>query len=299
MNKAGLMLIIAVLLWGVAVPPTKWAMESFHPFLLTFLRLVIAGGLLLPYAWRSAKRTDLRVSIPWGRMCMLSFTGVAGYFLLGYSGIALTSGVNASIIWASIPLFTLLLASLYLKERISTPQWLGLVVGIIGVLLISLHPDGNAKSSLVGDLLVLGSSFVWAVYVIQMKRPKGEEQLSSEMFTALTLAIGAVMILPFAAVETWTYGLPVITGTALFSIVFLAIGCTIFAYWLWNKGAELASAATAGAYLNALPLVSVICSILLLGESVTWRTFIGGSLVLVGVLWSERKRPSPQQTTIA
>lgn len=299
MSKASIMLITAVLLWGVTVPPTKWALESVHPFTLMFLRLFIASLLFLPFVRRLAKKGGVPVSIPWRRMCMLSFTGVAGYFILSYSGIALTSGVNASILAASIPFFTLSLAAVFLKERIFWRQWAGLFLGIIGVLLISVHPGNSAQSSLTGDLLVLASCVIFAVYVIQMKRPRGEEGLSSELFTAITMMISSLMILPFALVETWKYGIPAIDAKALWSIVFLAIGSSIFAYLLWNKAIEYTSAAKAGIYLNALPPVSVLSSVLFLGETLTWRTMVGGCLVLIGVIWAEKRRPLAEPANAA
>jgi drug/metabolite transporter (DMT)-like permease len=293
------MLMTAVVLWGLTVPPTKWALESVQPFTLIFLRLLIAGTLFLPYAWNKARRGNQSISVPWKRMFLLSFTGVAGYFLFSYWGIALTSGVNASILNASIPFFTLSLAAVYLREPISLQQWFGLILGIIGVLFISVHPGDSGRSSYAGDLLVLASCLMWAIYVIQMKRPQAETKLTSELFTALTMLIGALMVFPFAMGEWWKYGSPVITAKALWSTVFLAIGSSIFAYWLWNKAIEVTSAARAGIYLNALPLVSVLSSIFFLGETVTWRTLTGGCLVLIGVFWAEKRRPLTEQGNTA
>jgi drug/metabolite transporter (DMT)-like permease len=80
----------------------------------------------------------------------VGFTGVAGYFLLNTYGMSLTSGVNASIISATLPLFTLMLAALYLKERISLSQWTGLLLGIAGVLIITVHSQANQQQSLWG-----------------------------------------------------------------------------------------------------------------------------------------------------
>ena len=64
--------------------------------------------------------------------------------------------------------------------------------------------------------------------------------------------------------------------------MYLVIGATILAYWLWNRALETVSASVSGLYLNALPLISIVASIVLLDESVTWKIVIGGSLVLIG-----------------
>lgn len=189
MNRANLMLMGAVVLWGLTVVPMKWTLENVHPFTLMFFRLLVAGLLFLPIAWKRRGSGPSPLSareIPWKRITLLSFTGVAGYFLMNTYGISLTSGVNSSIISAILPLCTLLLAAFYLRERISLPQWLGLLAGIGGVLLITVQPQSTQQQSIWGDLLVLGSQLIWSIYVVQLKRPKGEERLSSELFTALS-----------------------------------------------------------------------------------------------------------------
>ncbi len=292
MNRAYLMLISAVFLWGLTVVPMKWTLDTVQPFTLMFFRLLLAGLLLLPLVWlRRSRVSGKAVAIPWMRLAMLSFTGVAGYFLMNTYGISLTSGVNASIISATLPLFTLLLAALYLKEQILLTQWVGLVLGIGGVLMVTIQPQSLQQAhSLWGDFLVLASQFIWTVYVVQLKRPKGEEKLSSELFTALTFLLGSAMLLPFAAWETWHYGLPSASGKSVMSFLFLVLCCTMLAYLMWNKALERIPAAKAGIYLNAIPLLNVLTSILFLSEQMSWRTIVGGLLVLVGVAWAERRK---------
>jgi drug/metabolite transporter (DMT)-like permease len=297
-KTASLKLITAVVLWGMTIVPTKWALETIPPFTLMVMRLFAASLIFLPYAWIKTRKTARSVRIRWGRMSVLSFTGVAGYFLFNSAGVSLTSGVNASIIFAALPLFTLLLAAFYLKERISAAQWFGLALGTTGVVMITVQPQSLNNHSLLGDLLVLASMLVFAIYVIQMKRPQEEAALPSELFTALTIFIGGLMILPFAAVETWLHGWPTLTTKALVSVLLLTFGSTILAYWMWNKGLESTTAAKAGIYLNTMPLISVLSSIFLLGEELTWRTVAGGLFVLFGVYWAERRKELEPQVAV-
>ncbi|MFD2371148.1 DMT family transporter [Brevibacillus sp. GCM10020057] len=293
MNRAYLMLIGSVFLWGLTVVPMKWTLDTVQPFTLMFLRLLLASLLMLPFAWRGRRQSpESSAPIPWKRIAMLSFTGVAGYFWLNTYGVSLTSGVNASMISATLPLFTLLLAALYLREQIRPVQWMGLLVGICGVLLITVQPQAGGRHSLWGDILVLASQLIWTVYVVQLKRPQGEEKLSRELFTALSFLLGSLMLLPFAAWETWHHGLPAVSTRSLLSFLFLVFCCTILAYLLWNKSLETIAAAKAGIYLNAIPLFNVLTSILFLNEGMSWRTVTGGVLVLAGVVWAERRSPA-------
>ncbi len=290
MSKPVIWMVTAIIIWGTTIPPTKWALEAFQPFTLTFLRLFLAGAFFIPLAWMHVWKSKMIIAIPWSRLWGQSFTGVAGYFALNQYGISLTSGVNASILGASLPLFTIILAMIFLKERITLAKSVGLILSVAGVLIISVHPTTEpAQSSFTGDLLVLVGCFVWAIYVIQMKRSGEEAGLTSEMYTSLILLLGSVMILPLCAGEIYVNGWPQVTWKSSLSVAFLALGPTVCAYWLWNKSLRHVSATSASAYLNALPLVNVVTSILFLGEIVSWKTVCGGCIVLLGVFFVEKK----------
>ncbi|MFB5590886.1 MULTISPECIES: DMT family transporter [Bacillus cereus group] len=288
------MLLMAVILWGTAIAPTKWALESIQPFTLLFIRLLFAGGICLLFSFKQLKRSVAHKQVPWKRMSLLSFTGVAGYFMFTSYGISLTSGLHVSIIDAALPLVTILFSAFFLKEKIQLNYWIGIALGVVGVLLITI-PSSNVDQevSLIGDILILLSTFLFAFYTVLLKRPNQEQYLLNKVFTTLTLIIGAVILLPFAMAETFYYGFPEIeTWKTGFSVMYLVIGATILAYWFWNRALETVSASVSGLYLNALPLISIVASIVLLNESLTWRIVIGGSLVLFGVIWADKQKIS-------
>jgi drug/metabolite transporter (DMT)-like permease len=286
------MLLVAVILWGTAIAPTKWALESIQPFTLLFIRLFFAGGICMLFSYGQLQKAIVHKNIPWKRMSLLSFTGVAGYFMFTSYGISLTSGLHVSIIDAALPLVTILFSAFFLKEKIQPNYWVGIILGAIGVLLITISSNNaDQEVSLIGDILILLSTFLFAFYTVLLKQPKQEQYLSNKVFTTLTLIIGSVILLPFAMVETFYYGLPKIeTSKTGLSVMYLVIGATILAYWFWNKALERVSASISGLYLNALPLISIVASIVLLNESLTWRIVIGGSLVLFGVVWADKSK---------
>ncbi|PGY06813.1 hypothetical protein COE16_30685 [Bacillus cereus] len=283
------MLLVAVILWGTAIAPTKWALESIQPFTLLFIRLFFAGGICMLFSFNELQKAIVHKHIPWKRMSLLSFTGVAGYFMFTSYGISLTSGLHVSIIDAALPLVTILFSAFFLKEKIQLNYWIGI---ILGVLLITI-PSNNVDQevSLIGDILILLSTFLFAFYTVLLKQPKQEQYLSNKVFTTLTLIIGAFVLLPFAMVETFYYGFPKVeTWKTGLSVMYLVIGATILAYWFWNKALERVSASVSGLYLNALPLISIVASIVLLNESLTWRVIMGASLVLIGVGWADKQK---------
>ena len=114
-------------------------------------------------------------------MSLLAFTGVAGYFMFTSYGISLTSGLHVSIIDAALPLVTILFSTL-LKEEIRLNYWIGIILGAIGVLFITIpSKSANQEVSLIGDILILLSTFLFAFYTVLLKRPKQEQYLSNEV----------------------------------------------------------------------------------------------------------------------
>lgn len=83
--------------------------------------------------------------------------------------------------------------------------WIGIMLGAIGVLFITIpSSDTNQEVSLIGDILILLSTFLFAFYTVLLKRPKQERRLSNKVFTTVTLMIGAAIVLPFAMIEIFT-----------------------------------------------------------------------------------------------
>ncbi|QIZ09305.1 DMT family transporter [Priestia megaterium] len=289
MNKYVLIVIASVALWGTTIPPTKWALESIPPFTLSFLRLFVACLVLFPLAQYKSSLFGQKRNIPWKRLWSLSFTGVGGTLILGYWGIELTSGLHVSILGATMPIFTLLLGVFYLKESISKTEIVSLLLGLLGVLIISIQSDIDRGSSILGDILILFSCLLWAIYMAQLKRPKGELHLPIAWFTALTLFLGSLMMFPLAIVEIWVIGWPTLTWKVVGSVLYLSLLPTTLAYWLWNKGLTHISMARASVILYTIPIIEIISCVILLDEMITWRLLIGGCLVLGGVVLIEKK----------
>ena len=301
MRNATWMLVTAVALWGVAIAPTKWALEDVGPASLMFLRLFVAGGLFFVFSWLKQRP---QVPIPWLRITLLSFTGVGGYFLFTSYGIDLTSGLHASIIDAALPLVSILFAATVLRERIGPRHVFAMLVGFAGVLLIALPTEsGDDSASLLGDLLIFGSTILFALYTVLLKRPRAEAQLPGTLLTALLLLAGSLLVLPFALVETWRDGLPDLSAAkTVWSLLYLTVGASMAAYFLWNKALETVSATVSGLYMNLLPLISILASVVLLHETMTWRIWAGACLVFLGVFQArtpakEKQKEKQEATT--
>ena len=114
-------------------------------------------------------------------MSLLAFTGVAGYFMFTSYGISLTSGLHVSIIDLCITISYNSFSALFF-EKIRLNYWIGIILGAIGVLFITIpSKSANQEVSLIGDILILLSTFLFAFYTVLLKRPKQEQYLSNEV----------------------------------------------------------------------------------------------------------------------
>ena len=157
------MLLVAVILWGTAIAPTKWTLESIQPFTLLFIRLFFAGGICMLFSFKELQN-QLYIKVPWKRMSLLAFTGVAGYFMFTSYGI--------SNKWITCEYYRCCITISYnsffstLFERENSIELLDRnYIGCYRVLLITIPSKSvNQEVSLIGDILILLSTFLFAFY---------------------------------------------------------------------------------------------------------------------------------------
>lgn len=264
-------------------------LKTMAPLELTFWRWVLAAVPLLILA-QAIERPDWRSALKhWRMLFLLSLLGMSGYTLLLYSALQHTSALNASLITAANPALIVVLAVILLGDRPRPLSWLGIVLGLLGVVLVLTGGDVQKLLTFsigVGELLMLGSITVWGLYTILARRLKVPAITS----TAIQVAMAAVMLSPFALAAGAAFPA---TATERWSLAFVALFPSLGSYLLWNLALKTTSAASAGNYLNLIAVFTAIIT-LLMGRPVTLPQVLGGLLVISGVLLtSARRRPGP------
>lgn len=264
-------------------------LKTMAPLELTFWRWVLAAVPLLILA-QAIERPDWRSALRhWRMLLLLSLLGMSGYTLLLYSALQHTSALNASLITAANPALIVVLAVILLGDRPRPLSWLGIVLGLLGVVLVLTGGDMQKLLTFsigVGELLMLGSITVWGLYTILARRLRVPAITS----TAIQVAMAAVMLSPFALAAGAAFPA---TATERWSLAFVALFPSLGSYLLWNLALKTTSAASAGNYLNLIAVFTAIIT-LLMGRPVTLPQVLGGLLVISGVLLtSARRRPGP------
>lgn len=217
-------------------------------------------------------------------------SGIASLHLyIQVTGLQYTSASNTGWIIGITPVFMVILARLFYKERITLTQTAGITIAFLGLLL--LVSKGNFTSidliSNKGDFLVLLSSFTWAVYSLVGKKIT---ITYPPLMTILYLFIMmSFYLIPFTINAENISSVLSLSITSWISILFLGLFCSGAAYVLWAQSLSDLPAAKVGAFLYIEPFVTVFAAWILLNEAISLLTFASGLIIIGGVVLVNRK----------
>jgi drug/metabolite transporter (DMT)-like permease len=279
-------LLAAAFIWGSAAVATKTALEYWPPMTLAVVRWSIALAILLALLRRSGGRPARGLGI-----AMLGLTGLLLFYLFYSWGLRHTSAASGTLIGGGTPVIVAIVSAVALGEHVSGRRGFGILASLSGVTAIVVASGGTGDSSLLGNLLVLGSSASWAIYTVLSRRiGVGGNALGTLVGTAI---YGLLFMLPLAIGELIVSGLGPIGLRDVLVMLYLSLGPSAAAYLLWSYGLTHVEASQAAVYGNLMPLVGVVLAALLLDEAITWVVLAGGIAIVAGA-WLATSRPGPK-----
>jgi drug/metabolite transporter (DMT)-like permease len=267
-------LVLLAALWGGSFLFTRIAVPAFGPIALAEVRVAIAAAMLVALlAWRGGL-AELRSHAP--RLVLLGAVNTALPFsLFAYAALTITAGM-AAILNATAPLFTALVASLWLRDRLSAVQWVGMAIGLAGVGWLSVGRSGVGGT---GWAIAAGviASFSYGVSASMVKRHFGGVRPLA--VAAGSQAAAALLLLPFAA-ATWPASL--VRAVDWGSAIALGVLCTGLAYILYFRLIARVGPANAMTVTFLIPAFAMLWGALVLGEAVTPAMLAGCAVILAG-----------------
>lgn len=269
-------LLLASFLWGTSFIAGKFAYETLDPALVVLFRLIIAGAILLPITLRFIKENS-KSEVNWEKIALLGFLTYPATFLLQFIGLQYTSASSAATMIGIEPLMVILVGQLFFKEKASLTIWLLGIIAFIGVFLLVGLSDSE-EISLFGCLLVLASTIIVALWLRLSKSVLGN--LNPKVYTALSLQLGTLIGLPFMLllVKDWSVNF---SFPSIIALLYLGVGCSLFANWAWNKGLSETETNKSGIFLALEPVFGVLFSIILLNDSLSTTSWVGVALVIL------------------
>jgi drug/metabolite transporter (DMT)-like permease len=224
------------------------------------------------------------------------FAGVTFYFFCENNGVARVTASEASIIVAAIPVLTMIaewlaVKSFYQKKnpdgsaphnnapRLGWQSWLGAVISIAGVALIA-GVSFSLSGSISGYVYMGGAALCWVTYSL-LTRPLFERKRSRLYIVFWQNVFGFLGFLPFAVLEYKNWGQP--TLPVMLHVIFLALGCSAFGYWLYAHAMEVLGVSVTAVFINLIPVVTVIAGFIILDERLNPLQWAGAALVFAGV----------------
>jgi len=276
-------LVTATVLWGSSFIAMKIAMQGFSPLLVVFCRMALAS-IIFGCLWRRlggfrAAKGD------WPALLFMSICEPCLYFVFEAKALTLTQASQAAMVTATLPVLTAVLAAVVLKEKLKGRTMVGLLLAVVGVAAISMAGEAqpDAPHPVFGNFLEFLAMCCAVGYIITAKRLASRHTpLSLTAAQSLTGTIFFVPVLFFTPMPDHLQ-----TGPVL-AVIFLGLGVTFVAYGLYNFGVSRIPAAKAGVFINLIPVVGCLLSWLILDETMTATQWIGGAVVLAGVVLSAR-----------
>jgi len=209
-------------------------------------------------------------------MILSGLTGITFYYFFEYNGIQRTSTVNASLILAAIPILTMLAEAVVYRTRLRPAQVAGAVISMVGVGMILFSGSNEGEASIVGDLFIMGASIVWVAYIFIGRKLRSQyTSLGMNSWQAITALI---TLLPLAVGENCDLGAIPWDGWAAMAV--LAVICSALCYYLYGNALFEMSPLASAIFINLIPLTTMVGGVVLLGETLTWLTVVGGGMVI-------------------
>lgn len=291
------MILVANLIWGASAPITKLTLVEVTPSVFLFLRMFMATVILLPFAWAYRVKMTLREQL---FVFLSGFFGVFLNIILFYGGMPAIPSINAPMIGAIGPLILALLARFLLRERLSTTKYLGMGLGFIGVLCISILPlVFPGATNVLGIQSVFGTSPLMGNLAMVLATMAGVlgvlfimpiTHIPGHIIAFWQFAICSAFAFPLALSEGISTQIHTIGFNGGIGIVYAGLLSSVVAYTLYNQGLHRIAASESSLFSYVSPIAAVIVAVPLLHEYPSQWFIIGSVLVIIGVWVAEKKR---------
>lgn len=280
--------VLAMIMWGLSFIWSTQVYRNLNPTATIFLRLVVATifftAILFIFGLNEkVKKEHL------GLFALAAMFEPFLYFIFEGYGLKNTSPIIGAAIIAMIPLVTPIAASVFLKERLSPMNILGLIVSFLGVMVMLINKDLEFVASTKGVLFLFSAVVVAVGYSISLVK-------LTKLYKPLTITwmqniIGMIYFIPLTIImERFEPSNFANIGSYIVPLLCLGVFCSAIAYSLWAFAFSRLGASKANVYSNLIPVFTGIFSFILGIEAFASNKLIGIVMVVIGLIFSQLKK---------
>lgn len=282
------LLCLMVTLWALNFVVARFALRAFPAMLAASIRVLVAGGFLLPIWLKWGRKPD---GIAWSKgdwplMVFMAVMGVTLNQLSFLSGYDRTSTGHAAIMIGLTPLMVLAISAWAGTERLNRQRLMGMAVALAGIGILQFARPSTGEATLIGDLLILVSALTFAVYTVAGKKLTMKH--GGITVSALSYLIGGAFLLPVALWQSLAFDFSRVSTAAWISLVYMGIFPSAVCYLIFYYALTYIPASRVSNVAYLQPFLAMLMGVFLLGDTVTSELVAGGSLVLTGVVLTER-----------
>ena len=279
-------LVFAAIFWGLNFAATKYATATIPPLAFVALRFTVGGLLLLAVLRFLEPKSKLRRSdlLP---MAALGCFGVATAQTGFTYGVSLTSAGSTGLIFATAPVWGLLLGAVLGLERPSWKGVVGVALSIVGVALVVLDGLRSGDASLVGDLLVLIAAVCVGAYAV-LSMPLLERHTPLAVAT-YPVVFGIPFLLLLSSPQLLSLDWGSVGAGPWAAVAYAGVFATAFAFSAWQRGISRIGANKVLVYQYLITVVAVTSGIVFFGETLSMNKIAGGMVILLGVYLARRQ----------
>lgn len=268
--------MITILFWSLAFVFTRLTLQYFTVYSLSFLRYAAASAALVIVAVLMKMKLPQKKDVLW-----FLAAGAIGffYYIIAFNkGVATVTASTGSIVIATVPVITALLARLVYGEKLQIIQWAAIAIEFAGVLVLTLMNGSISVNK--GILWLLSAAVALSIYnLIQRKLTKTYTAMQTSAFSIFFGTILLAVFLPGAAREVGRA-----PGIQLFYVVILGVFSSAVAYVAWSQAfAKAKQTSQVSNYMFVTPFLTSVLGFLIVGEIPDRSTVVGGAIILLGV----------------
>jgi len=280
--KGTIFAILAAVISGVSIPLNKSFVVNIDPLVFTSIRLLLIGTIFLIISYFRHEKINKKINIKY--LALIAIIGGAFAFLLFFDGLRLTTSGRAAFLQKTMPIYVVVLAFLFLKERITKKYLYSIFLMLIGTAIIyysEIVPAQLWLNPSLGDLLVIGATILWALENVLSRKVmiKGE---SNFIVSFVRMFFGGIILFSIVLLLGKYDLLMSLNSQQVISIsvsTIILFGYVLFWYW----SLKFINVTKASSLLLLSPVISLLIGNGFLNEPVPFTQLIGSALILVGV----------------
>ena len=260
--------LTANVMWGLMAPIGKSALQEFSALSVTTFRMIgAAAAFWMLSIFCKQEHVNHRD--------MLKI-----FFIFGLS---MTSPIDASIVTTTLPIVTMIVAAIYLKEPITNKKVLGIFVGAMGalILILSSQAASGGNRNLIGDLLCLVAQISFSIYLTVFKGLS--QQYSAVTINKWMFVYASICYIPFSYYDISTIQWASISTVAIIQVLYVVLGGSFLAYLCIMTAQKLLRPTVVSMYNYMQPIVATIAAIIMGIGSFGWQKGLAIALVFLGV----------------